>query len=225
MQPTSKQKNIDAIKNKAKELDEKMLNIPIEENNEPLVKLNSIEGLKFKEEKSSYYVRKTIADKLKKINQQLYKSGLGLFVRDTWRSSEKQKKSWDKEINRLKKLHPNKSAKDIEKMASVFVFPPGLSPHATGASVDVQIFDLNTGKVVDFGLKGFRDELCYTDHPDIKGKARKHRQLLKKHFEEEDFSNYLLEYWHFSYGNAEWAAYKNKESAFYGAISLSNDEN
>lgn len=215
-------KQIETIKKRAKEIDDQMLKITINENNESLVQLNDIDGLKFKEIDTSYYARKTVADKISKINQKLKKLGFGIFVRDAWRSPDKQKNLWEKEIFRLKKLNPNKTLKDIEKIASDFVLPPGLSSHSTGAAVDVQLYNLKTKKVLDFGVDNFRDELCYTSHPKIKETAKVNRKLLIKSFEDEDFCNYLLEYWHFSYGNAEWAAYKNKNIAFYRAVSLSD---
>lgn len=38
----------------------------------------------------------------------------------------------------------------------------------------------------------------------------------------EGFVNYPGEWWHFSYGDQLWAAYKNKKYAIYGSIDNEN---
>ncbi len=77
-------------------------------------------------------------------------------------------------------------------------------------------------RVMDFGnnegLKLELDETCYPYHPDISPEAQRNRQLLIDLFEDEDFVVDLLEYWHFDYGNASWAAEKGQAHARYGVI-------
>jgi D-alanyl-D-alanine dipeptidase len=216
---------IQQIKEKAAKIDKKMFEVLVVDNKEKLVDLRENTSIKClsrdpKGNEQPFWVRETVAKKLININENFKKYNRGLVIRDAWRSTKRQRKYFEKEVKRLEKIYPDKTRQEIEKQASIFVMPPGLSPHLTGGAVDVAMIDLKTGKVVDFGTKDQRSELCFTDHPKISSQARKNRELLLKVFFQEDFVNYILEYWHFSYGNAEWAAYKNKDRAFYGAIEV-----
>ena len=47
----------------------------------------------------------------------------------------------------------------------------------------------------------------------------KNRQILAEAMGAAGFTNYPMEYWHWSYGDVMWAELNHKSQAFYGPIS------
>ena len=56
---------------------------------------------------------------------------------------------------------------------------------------------------------------CYYKNDYISERAKNNRELLRKIMLEEEFAPYDGEWWHFSYGDKEWAFYYNKDEALY----------
>lgn len=169
-----------------------------------------------------YRVREAVHAKIGRIAQKLEEQGKILVIRSAWRSFEHQRRLWEKKFAVTQQDFPQKTAAEIKEIVSHFIAPPSKSMHSTGGAVDALIYDRKTGRVLDFGnndgLKLELDETCYPYHPDISAEARQNRQLLIGLFEEEDFVVDILEYWHFDYGNAGWAAAKGQEFAKFGVI-------
>ena len=72
------------------------------------------------------------------------------------------------------------------------------SRHNLGVAVDLTLVDLVTGTEVPMGTP-FDDftEAAHTEN--ATGRVRRYRQLLVRVMEEEGFTNYPREWWHFSY--------------------------
>jgi D-alanyl-D-alanine dipeptidase len=198
----------------------------IQEDQSPLVSLKDA-GFNMMFEPSlmkdyDYRVREAVHEKIGRISRVLAEQDKVLIIRSVWRSFEHQRRLWEKKYAVMQKKYPHKHTDDIKVIVSHFIAPPDKSMHATGGAVDALIFDVKNGCVMDFGNnEGFTlelDETCYPYHPDISPKAKQNRQLLIHLFEEEDFVVDILEYWHFDYGNANWATEKGEEHARYGVI-------
>ncbi len=74
------------------------------------------------------------------------------------------------------------------------------SRHNRGCAVDLTLFDLKTGKAVDM-VSGY-DEFSDRAYPDYLGGTswqRRHRDLLRRALEAEDFTVYEAEWWHFDH--------------------------
>lgn len=84
----------------------------------------------------------------------------------------------------------------------------------------MSFYDLKTGQLLDFGSNDpyASEEVHYTDYPLLNATALENRKSLKEHMESSGFQNYPREWWHYSYGNQEWAAYGNKEHAVYDVV-------
>ena len=169
-----------------------------------------------------YMVREAIFEKIGRISKVLDKEDKRLIIRSVWRAFAHQKLLRDRRIKIIKKEHPNKSLKDINKMVSYFIAPEEKSMHSTGGAVDALIYDLKKNCVMDFGNNdGLHLELnktCYPFHPGITPQVRKNRELLINLFAKEGFVVDPKEYWHFDYGNVMWAIEKEKKYAKYGTI-------
>ena len=169
-----------------------------------------------------YRVRQAVYEKIGRISQRLEQQDKLLIIRSVWRSFAHQRLLWQKKFAVMQQNSPDKSDKEIKEIVSHFIAPATKSMHATGGSVDALIHDGKTDRVLDFGnndgLNLKLDETCYPYHPGISPEARHNRQLLVQLFEAEGFVVDILEYWHFDYGNANWAADKGQAQARYGVI-------
>ena len=169
-----------------------------------------------------YLVREEIVKKIETITKILEEQDKILIIRSGWRSFEHQRMLWEKKVELLKQEYPDKTLEEIQKIVSQYIAPFNKSMHATGGAVDALIYDLNEERVMDFGTN---DEMkinlcqeCYPYHPGISEEAKINRRLLISLFEEQDFVCDAQEYWHFDYGNVNWAIGKSKKFAIYGVI-------
>jgi zinc D-Ala-D-Ala dipeptidase len=97
-----------------------------------------------------------------------------------------------------------------------FIAVPDVAGHPTGGAVDVLIEDKD-GNPLDFGtpMHGL-EKNSYAFSPFISDEATVNRKLLRLTMQRAGFAPYDGEWWHFSYGDREWAAYYNEPIAFYG---------
>jgi D-alanyl-D-alanine dipeptidase len=131
----------------------------------------------------------------------------------------------DIQIKKFEKFKAELSSKyeDVELLEAVhrLIAVPEVSGHPTGGAVDLQI--CRDGKPLDFGTKIWEfDRKSYTFSPDIAGNAMENRLLLRECLLEVGFAPFDGEWWHFSYGDREWAKYYNRPPAIYEQIDLSN---
>ena len=85
--------------------------------------------------------------------------------------------------------------------------PENGSRHNRGAAVDLTLYDLSTGEVIEM-VAGF-DEMTDRSFPFYYGgntEQRYHRDLLRTSMEKEGFSVYEYEWWHFDY--KDWQSYR-----------------
>jgi len=108
---------------------------------------------------------------------------------------------------------PYLNEEQLRKETFKRVFPPAdTAPHATGGAIDLAIAGLDMGT----GYAEF-SELMYTNAKGLSMKQRQNRKLLIDAMEKSGFANYPGEWWHFSYGDREWVAYKGlRIPAIYG---------
>lgn len=123
---------------------------------------------------------------------------------------------------------------DISKNGIIFENPPDLyeevhrsiavpfvAGHPTGGAVDITIKDLKNDKVLDFGSNQYDStKNCYVFAP-VKRAARTNRSLLRSVMKKSGFAPFDGEWWHFSYGDREWAYFYKKPKALYSQCSIS----
>ena len=97
---------------------------------------------------------------------------------------------------------------------------PIVSGHPTGGAVDVAIYDAKKDEIIDFGseIVDYSTTMCYYQNENLSEKAKSNRKLLRKMMMKEGFAPYDGEWWHFSYGDKEWAFYYNKKKALYNQV-------
>jgi len=210
--------------------DEELVKIKIRDNSEKFVNLREFcPGIMVRLElesralqhlkKDECYVRKTVAIKLCAAQKTLQK-GLKLLVLDGYRSIEAQRKMHEHFCRQLKRRHPKWSEKKILSFADLFVANPDkITLHSTGGGVDLTICD-SKGRQFDMGSEIYLFPENLSAPKKISAIARKNRALLKRCLEKQGFVNYPLECWHWSYGDAYWAAALKKRHAIYAPASV-----
>jgi D-alanyl-D-alanine dipeptidase len=137
------------------------------------------------------FLQRPAAEALVRVHQRLKKEGYGLLVHDGYRPWFVTKMFWD--------------ATPAEQR--VFVADPAKgSRHNRGCAVDLTLYDLKTGQPIK--MVGGYDEFSNRSYPDYPGGTaleRWHRNLLRRAMEDEGFSVYEAEWWHFDY--KDWRQY------------------
>ncbi|MCL1941420.1 MAG: M15 family metallopeptidase [Synergistaceae bacterium] len=179
------------------------------------------------------YLREGAYERLVKAAESL-PAGWRFVVWDGWRAPKLQAKLFEILEARIAKANPQLSSEEVKNKTAVFVAPPSTEPmtvsgHCTGGAVDLTIAD-DMGRTLEMGgLFDETTERSYSRHyedvldknyflADGEQKALENRRLLIHIMEEAGFSNYPQEWWHFDYGNRNWALRTGAPEARYGFI-------
>jgi len=164
--------------------------------------------------KSVYCKLREAAKKLKKVNPN-YK----LIVVYGFRALEMQEEYFYEIYNKVK----DKFQDELEMYEYIHekIAVPSVAGHPTGGAVDIGIFDETSNSIIDFGseILDWDTERCYYVNNEISDSAKENRKLLRTLLVNEGFAPYDGEWWHFSYGDKEWAFYYKKEKALYNQVS------
>jgi D-alanyl-D-alanine dipeptidase len=215
--------------------------MPVEENGEdlvpaslvpekilvrPLYYINGIEGAI-----PECYVRRTVLSRLLKAAE-LLPQGFRLVLFDAWRPKALQTSLFQKFRSELRERMPLLDDQEITALASQFVALPSAqsvspSPHITGGAVDLTIVD-DSGICLEMGTEfDTTTEKSATVYYEKKAEAKEkmsaedqeamyNRRLLFGVMTKAGFTNYPDEWWHYDYGNQNWALLKGEKEAFYG---------
>lgn len=144
------------------------------------------------------FLQRPAAEALLRVHEKLKAQGLGIVIFDGYRPWAITKLFWD--------VVPEDKRK--------FVADPAKgSKHNRGCAIDLSIYDLKTGQLIDMP-SGF-DEFTERASPDYAGgteKERANRNLLRKMMEAEGFTVNANEWWHFDY--KDWEKYAIYDIAF-----------
>lgn len=207
--------------------DPKVLQIPIKENNNPLIDIRDypeilIDTRKSKASNSYFKLWKSVVAKLLEATKYL-PHGIRFLVIEGHRPLSLQKKYFDEYSEKLSGLHPDWNKKRICDETSKYVAPPEIAPpHSTGGAVDLTLAG-EDGKEMDMGTRLNADpeesnNACFTFAANISDSARANRQLLINTMSKSGFVNYPTEWWHWSYGDRYWAYHTNSSFAFFGSV-------
>lgn len=145
---------------------------------------NNFMGEKFYESQGAYLQRPAAYSLLYTVNS-LARYGLGIIVYDAYRPWYVTKMFYD-------------ATPDAQKN---FVADPSKgSRHNRGTAVDIGLYDLKTGRLIDMG-SGY-DEFSERASPKFQGAtsySRWHRKLIEYYMGKAGFTVYEDEWWHFDY--------------------------
>lgn len=140
---------------------------------------------------SKAFMQRPAAEAVVRIHQKLKQQGLGLLIHDAYRPWYVTKMFWDA---------------TPEEHKHFVADPAAGSRHNRGCAVDLTLFDLQSGEVIQ--MVGGYDEFSPRSYPDYPGgteRQRYYRELLRDAMEAEGFSVYEWEWWHFDY--RDWRSY------------------
>ncbi len=179
-----------------------------------------VTSLNEKEYSNNIYIRKKVLDMLMKVDNLLKEinQNYQLMVVYGYRSMEKQINYFNKEIEKYKDKFSNEM--DLYEFVHEKIAVPTVSGHPTGGAVDVVIYDMKNNRIIDFGtdVHDYDDCKSYTYYSNISNNAKENRMLLRKIMMQEGFAPYDGEWWHFSYGDREWAYYYKKKKYLYSQV-------
>jgi D-alanyl-D-alanine dipeptidase len=181
------------------------------------------------------WLRRTVAEKLGRVNARAGAAGLELFLFDAWRPREVQAYFHDVWMPReLQRRDPGLCGAALTEEVERYWAAPSAdenspAPHATGGAVDLtlrwkdgealwmgSLFDDVTAMANRERFENLSpDNFSFSDQ-----EACANRRLLHWLMTEEDFAGHPDEWWHFSWGDQMWAALTGAPHAWYGAAPI-----
>lgn len=169
------------------------------------------------------FVRESVAKRLIEAQEKVDELLPGYFIEVIY--GYRQISIQEKNYNNIKeKILSNSDVEweddDLKEEIHRFIAVPEVAGHPTGGAIDIRLVNV-FGEEVDMGspVHEFTKE-SYVFYPFIKKSAWLNRQKLRQAMLSAGFAPFDGEWWHFSYGDREWAIYYNKPSTLYNQIEL-----
>ena len=172
-------------------------------------------------------VRKSVYEKLQAVDKSLKQKNPNwqLVVVCGYRLLEFQERAFEKQKAKLEEFYTDET--DLLEAVHRVIAVPHVSGHPTGGAVDVVVYDFVKNEYLDFGTEvgDFDTKDVYYAATGIRvspiSKKKKpaveaNRIMLRSLMTAQGFSPYDGEWWHFSYGDREWAFYTNKRESNKG---------
>jgi len=144
------------------------------------------------------FMQRPAAEAVVRVHRKLKKKGYGLIIFDGYRPWSVTKLFWE--------VTPEDKRKFVAN-------PQTGSRHNRGCAVDLSMFDLKTGKLVEMPTDF--DDFTDKANPNYEGATRaqkKNRDVLRRMMEGEGFTVNRNEWWHFDY--KDWEKYAIYDIAF-----------
>jgi D-alanyl-D-alanine dipeptidase len=180
---------------------------------------------------------------LAKVNERLAGYGAEIYLWDAYRPVACQQGLWNFYWRRFRTETPGADDTVLADHVCHYVSDPRLfdagnprtwPAHATGAALDLTLRERKTGKLLDMGTHF--DDMSTASHSDYfermldSGRIGAsddrllNRRLLHWAMQEQGFTNYAYECWHFDYGNQMYVMMRNStgdagaHAAWYGFV-------
>jgi zinc D-Ala-D-Ala dipeptidase len=207
--------------------------VPVHENSDPMVGLKGrfsgrvmILDERMREfTGDDIYVRKPVAQRLDMATQIL--KGIWhdaeLEVVYGYRHLDIQTAFFEVQKERAAKAFPGASDIELAEAAHRFTAVPEVAGHPTGGAVDLRV-RRGDGSLAPMGTEYAQfDNDTYVFSPFIARECWHNRQILRYCLLQVGFAPFDGEWWHFSFGDREWAKYFFKPAALYSQIRFCAD--
>lgn len=205
-------------------------NVPVQENGSPMVKIDP--GLfrvsYLKQDMipllgQDMFARREVVERLQRIQERLNRSSedVTLSIAYAYRAPIIQEQYFSLRLQEVQRQNPNLSEDEQIELTHSMVAHPSTAGHTTGAAVDLTLWNRQTNTPIDMG-SGIAEfgNIAYTMYPNITSSQRANRMKLQKLMVEENFAPFLAEWWHFSYGDKEWAFFYKQPTALFDVVAL-----
>lgn len=168
------------------------------------------------------FVRQNVLARLERAAQLLaaYDADLQLQVVYGYRTLSIQQKLF----NKFKQsLEAEFIGPELLEATHRLIAAPDIAGHPTGGAVDIQI--IKDGAPIEMGTNIWEfTKDSFTFSPFVRDEAQQNRQILREVMMKAGFAPFDGEWWHFSYGDKEWAAYYKRPYAIYGQVEFRNHQ-
>ncbi len=170
------------------------------------------------------YLRKTVAKKLLDVQKRLQEIHSNYFLKILYgyRHPSIQEKYFNemKEVLRLK--YSEISEEKLNTLVHDYIAVPDVAGHPTGGAVDLTIATLDGDIDMGSDSEDYSDqEKMHTFSKKISKEAQENRILLHDLMREQGFAPFYGEWWHFSYGDREWACFYGEKKSLYSPKNFS----
>lgn len=199
--------------------------VPIQDEGEPLVDLREFCPTVILLPGCLPFLRQTVAGMVNRVQAAL-PDGHTLTVGTCLRTREMQRGIRDGFLKEMTEKHPEWTKATLHRMLNRMVAPPddvSPPPHMTGGAIDVGVRGPD-GKGLDFSSPAEGWTGAPTYYHKLSETARANRIMLIDAMEGAGLTNYLGEWWHWSYGDQGWALRVGNPTAPYGAVEIEDAE-
>jgi D-alanyl-D-alanine dipeptidase len=166
-------------------------------------------------------VRESLVAMLNRVQRRLKRhiADVQLLVVEGYRSPEYQERYYLQQFCLQSRAHPEWELERMIEQIHQFVALPSVSGHPTGGAVDLTLAINGRevpmgGKIADFS----QPELLPTFSSWITSEQAHYRCLLHDAMVAEGFAPFYGEWWHYSFGDREWAAFYARSTTLYAPI-------
>ncbi len=168
-----------------------------------------------------FVLRQGVVERLQRAADSLAtrKPGARLRLAYGYRHPEVQRAYFLKRKEEVRSRHPELTETELIAQTHLLTASPDVAGHPTGGAIDITI-EMPAGDL-DMGTRiaDFTDtERIQTFAKGLSETQRANRLLLRETLLEQGFAPFDGEWWHFSYGDREWAAYFGHSHALYDQI-------
>lgn len=207
---------------------EDLLKTEVHENKEALIEVNDISPLivcrPVNQDMQPFtgdrmLLRSGAAERLVQAARNIYEETPGtlLLLGYAYRSSEVQKRYFNEVRAAIAAREPDLEEFELCRRVHRLVACPDVAGHPSGGAVDVTLYREGGDLEMGSGFVDLKSELLIpTFSALINSFARENRLLLRRGMLKAGFAPFDGEWWHFSYGDREWAAYYGRKTALYG---------
>jgi len=161
-------------------------------------------------------VREAVARKLSEANNVLREINpeISLFVSYGYRTLETQAARFKSVYDECDKQF---SGEEKIEFVHTMIAVPEVAGHPTGGAVDVTLYNVKDSIFVDMGcqISDFSSGKFAFYADGLTVEQKKNRQILHDVLVKQKFCPYYGEWWHYSYGDKEWAFFYDNDIALY----------
>lgn len=146
--------------------------------------------------------------------------GAMLDICYAYRHPKVQRDYFNQRFTANQKVYPELSEPELIELTHTQVAVPSVAGHPTGGAVDLTIIGPD-GVPLDMGtdIADYSEPAkCYTFAEGLTKEQVTNRQLLRYIMLQAGFAPFDGEWWHFSYGDREWAFYYGYPASLYSQI-------
>ncbi|WP_108650394.1 M15 family metallopeptidase [Dongshaea marina] len=179
------------------------------------------------------WVRRSVLERLYRMLE-LIPESQGILIFDTYRNGATSLAIFEHIRDSIWREHSDWDLQQVESYTRKFCAHPtdkghyAIPPHKSGGAIDLALFELKTGKMLDYGCEfddltqvaqtrffetSWSEELPFSEKRWLE--AQKNRRTLFNMMKTLGFANYQGEWWHYDLGDCIWAELRNAGQWLY----------